>query len=190
VNVSDNARAGAGGYGHQVDYLSNMTKQLASITSRLRLLGIIILSTTLLNIGVLVGGVADSIAIRQYNQINSSDIANGIINASYFSIRWLIANLVIFAISLIVLGVTDVLKRRGDAFFQEISNAFQEFDKEPDSDVPKVPSDLLSEARISIRSFVSSADPPLIRGRYGTGIYALVNIAIILIAVIIYSQVA
>jgi hypothetical protein len=169
-------------------YVLDLITRLRIITSRLRVLGIVTLVLTLSNIAVLVGLVVASALIKQYNQVNSYAISNGIVSREYLSYWWLVGNLAILIVALVALGASDLLRRRGDAFFQEVSNTFQEIEKEQISNSSELPDELIAEARIGLRSFASSADPPLIRGRFGAGIYALVNIVIVLISVILYAQ--
>jgi hypothetical protein len=171
-------------------HASDLSMHLGAITSSLRLLGIMTLLMTLSNLGTLVGLVIDSSLIQQANQANSSNISQGLAEKQYLSYWWLVASLIVFALALLILGISDIQRRRGDAIFQEVSNTFQEIENEQTTDSRGLRGELMAAARIALRSFASSADPLLIRGRYGTGIYALVNIVIVLVAVILYSQAA
>lgn len=172
-------------------YAFDLTSHLDRISSSLRAMGVLTLFLTLCDLGVLVGQVISSALIEQSNQTGASEaVANGYtFYKDYLSYWWLVGVLVIFVIALIILGTSDLLRRRGDAIFQEVSNTFQEVKDGQSSESRELQSELMTKARISLRSFASSADPLLIRGRYGSGIYALVNIVIVLIAVILYAQV-
>lgn len=176
-------------YGVKYGLLGTLTEQLHGITYRMRILGVMILFVSLANVAVLVGGVISGISIRQYNQINSFNIANNGLPAEYFSSLWLIANLAIFVVALVMLGLSDVMRRRGDSLFQEVSNLFQELGVNPvdtSGEVVKVS----VGARFELRSFSSAADLPLIRGRFGAGVYAAVNFVVVIVAVILYTQFA
>jgi hypothetical protein len=173
-------------------YAFELTKTLDKISRLLRTLGILTLFLTLCNLGLLIGQVINSALIAQDNQVNRINASSEgyTFYQSYLSYWWLVGTLATFAVTLITLGAFDLMRRRGDAIFQEVSNRFQEIEKEQSPESREMQSELMPQARISLRSFASSADPPLIRGRYGTAIYALVNIVVVLIAVILYAQVA
>jgi hypothetical protein len=167
---------------------SDLVEQLSLIALRLRKLGVATLSITILNIVVLVGGATSSIAAKQFNETNSQSIAEGNLYSEHFTFWWLIANLAIFAISIVVLGVSDTFRRRGDAVFQELSGNFQEYEEPRLTSSGTRQDGWIAQTRLTLRFFASAADPPLVRGRYGVGIYALVNTVIVLMAVIVYSN--
>jgi hypothetical protein len=173
-------------------YLIDLTRRLDRISIRLRISGVLTLVLTLSNIGMLIGMVISSSLVQRYNQINSSYISQGG-SKEYLSYLWLIGSVVIFVITLAMLGTADTLRRRGDAIFQEISSTFQEIDQEgidrdqSSSSIGPL-AELTAEARISLRTFGSSADQLLIGGRFGPAIYALINFIVVIIATILYSQ--
>jgi hypothetical protein len=72
--------------------------------------------------------------------------------------------------------------------FQEIDKEGNDGNKSPDKIAPLA--ELTAEARISLRTFGSSAGPPLIANRFGSAIYALVNLIVIIFATLLYSQVS
>jgi len=172
-------------------YVLGLTSHLDRISSALRILGVLTLLLTLCGLGALVGQVISSALIGQSNQIGATQASTEgtIFYRQYLSYWWLVGILIVFTFTLAILGTSDLLRRRADAIFQEVSNTFQGVEKGTSLGL-ELQSELMTRARISLRSFASSADPPLIRGRYGAGIYALANVIIVLIAVILYAQVA
>ena len=76
----------------------------------------------------------------------------------------------------------EYLRRLGDALFEEISDEFQRpmMKSVPEeSEFGPPPNDL--DARVALRSFSSTADLPLIPGKFGPGIYALINIGLLIL---------
>jgi hypothetical protein len=75
--------------------------------------------------------------------------------------------------------VHENLRKTGDALFEEISDELQRrFKRRTVSDKPSVsgePSPYLA-ARITLRSFSSTADLPLVPGKFGPGLYAFVSV--------------
>jgi hypothetical protein len=177
----------------KLESMYRMTRELHLITYFLRLLGFPVLIASLANLAVLVIAVINGISVQQYNQINSNAIANFERSAKYFSSQWLEINLAVLILALILLAISDTLRRRGDALFQEISNAYQELELEADLSSPFFQEEIeagSTRARTELRSFSTAADLPLIRGRYGAAIYAAVNVIIVIVAVILYTQFA
>ena len=80
----------------------------------------------------------------------------------------------------------DQTRKRGDGLYQEVSNELQIVESSDKDE--RVPADLAREARLDLRSFASAADLPLVPGRIGTPVYSFVNVAIIVISVILFSQ--
>jgi len=85
-----------------------------------------------------------------------------------------------FAVSAIALIVKfDNLRRKGDALFQEISN-----------DLQNVPGDSLRSAtgreiRILLRELSAESELPLFSGRSGPGVYAVTNLILMGMAVLL-----
>jgi hypothetical protein len=191
VNKLDVLKNEAGSF-DSYRHIFDLAKKLDRTSHFLRVLGILALFATLCNLGVLVGQAIDSALVARNNQLGAAGaVANGYtFYREYLSYWWLVGVSAVFVAALIILGTFDLLRRRGDAIFQEVSNGFQELESDSPSKSREVRGELIRQAGASLRSFASAEDPLLIRSRFGIGIYAITNIAIVLIAVILYSQAA
>lgn len=74
----------------------------------------------------------------------------------------------------------DTLRRSGDALFQEVSNHLQ-----------GMPSDFLSSAiglefRIALRELAAACELPLFPGRWGAGIYMLLNSTVLVAIMLLF----
>jgi hypothetical protein len=85
--------------------------------------------------------------------------------------------IVCFSVNFLLLLLYDRFRKRGDAYFEEISDELQwdlKLSKKSDSNLERKRPDI--EARVILREYINVTDLPLVRGRNGITIYALVNI--------------
>lgn len=77
------------------------------------------------------------------------------------------------ALSLLVIGLHELARKRGDGYFQELSDQLHQIAEEPFARV------LVVRARTAARSFSSAADLAFFRGRFGTPAYAALNLGVL-----------
>lgn len=148
--------------------------------SRVRRTGLLVLLISLVDIFVLIAGVAAGV-YAQISYQNSNETGAVFSSAPI----WLLVNALIFTIAIATLAIFDQERRRGDATYQEISNELQVLENLDGK--REVPRDLGRTARLELRFFATAADLPLIPGRIGVSAYALINITIVLISVILFG---
>jgi hypothetical protein len=85
--------------------------------------------------------------------------------------------LALIAGALITLGLYESHRRRGDGYFQELSDLLQLLFGGDGENVDRV---VVQRARLAVRSFSSAADLPFVSGKRGSAVYATVNLAILL----------
>jgi hypothetical protein len=179
---------GAGG-----DLMTGSARELLRITRRLRLIGALVLVVTSGSFGVLLWSIAQS----QYRYVS---------DAQFFALL----NIAVAMSTVGLLGAFEVLRKRGDAIFQEMSDELQWYvgrsaprdhprGGSAGSGHPRGRSTLTSrestnpqerpvfEARVALRTFSAAAELPLIPGRFGGAIYAALNLAVAIAAVLIFQ---
>lgn len=164
-----------------IEDIRGMLRELRRLTYKVRRLGLLVLMVTLADIFTLIAGVAATI-ISLINYRNNNYTGSPYGQSPY----WLIGNAAVFVASIVILGYFDQTRKRGDGLYQEVSNELQIVESSDKDE--RVPADLAREARLDLRSFASAADLPLVPGRIGTPVYSLLNVAIIVISVILFSQ--
>lgn len=93
---------------------------------------------------------------------------------------FIISILVAFG-ALLAIILFDVVRRKGEAMFEELSNYHQS----TAGTEPQVPESL--EFRLLLRQFLSTTTLPLVRGRAGPAYYALLNIVMMLLSATFFS---
>jgi len=146
-----------------------MVTSLSALSACLRKVGVVIFIATMVNVAILVASVTDII------YAGKSEAAS-----SFGRAVFLIINFIVFTLLMLSLGFFDISRKKGDVFFQDVSNAFQDLESMHAPDDNRLPLTTLVRARIELRRFSLVADPPLVRGRLGLLIYALANIVVIL----------
>jgi hypothetical protein len=151
--------------------------RIARNTRVIRLGGLVILLLSLANLFVLVASV-----IYLGNVTDSYD----------YTAAFLIASATLTFFTLTVLAIVESLRKRTDAYFQEVSDELQ---YSPNSAAhtsnPSQPSERLRkrlelQARVVLREFSVASDLPLMPGRLGVSLYALVALAILVGSVVVY----
>lgn len=142
----------------------DLAYHLSRINSRMRTLGLMSLGFTLLNFAVLSIGVPYIMFVgSRYSYILLMVTSLSTITAFF---------------AMVSLALLDRRKREGEAVFQELSEQL-EAEAGRDLDNRKIS----SRMRVTIREFGQSAELPLISGRSGSTIYAVVNIVITIVTV-------
>jgi hypothetical protein len=72
----------------------------------------------------------------------------------------------------------DLLRKRGDALFEEISDELQ-WNIRKNLAAPTTTDRPELNARVALRSFARATDLPLVPGKYGPGIYGTINFVIL-----------
>jgi hypothetical protein len=103
----------------------------------------------------------------------------------YFGNRFLALLAASFAVvALALVLVYDRIRRRGDASFEEISDEFQWYLSRPTVEGSVTPP---LDVRIALRTFARTSDLPLVPGRFGPAIYAVVDIVVAVTTVLMLS---
>jgi hypothetical protein len=167
----DSAQRQAREFAGRGEFVSASARELRAITRRLRLISALVLLVSAGSFGVLLW----SIAARSSYEYEG--------NADFF----VALNIVVAMSTIALLGTFEVLRKRGDAIFQEMSDELQWHVGRPDArDAPRERP--LFDVRVALRTFSAAADLPLIPGRYGGAVYAAVNLAVAVAAVFIYQS--
>ena len=153
---------------------SNIEQYLTSLqktTLNLRVLGLQILLLTVLNLSGVLAMTSHIFQNQRGVLLTSTDILIGVIVLSA--------------------AFHDAMRRRGDVLFEEVSNELHWGGKESSdvtgseakhSDRPTL------DARITLRSFAYASDLPLIPGKFGPGIYIVVNLFFLFLSWFLYSH--
>jgi len=138
--------------------LRGSVEELHWISRSLRRLGTCILIITLVDVGMLLWGLSRGIG------------------SGYGGQSSLLLSIIVLAMANIAaLGFFESLRKRGDAIFQELSDELQWHVGRPSGEgVPQ--NRPLLEARIAMRTFSVAAELPLVPGRFGGAVYAILNL--------------
>ena len=136
---------------------------------RLRVTGVSVVCATLLDVALAVD-FAISAARRAKSTLDLS-----------FSIVEIAA---IAAVAILLVVVHEFLRKRGDAVFEEVSDELQwdTTGRRKTTEAGYAGSRPLLDARITLRSFASSSDLPLVPGKLGPAFYATLNILVLLVS--------
>jgi hypothetical protein len=149
-------------------YLMDAVYQLERISARLTRIGLAALAGTAANIAVVLLGTLteNEYAAEWYLQVGA----------------------VIVGVVLLAVAAFDTLRKRGDALFQEVSDELQWFVGRKDVETSLPQSRPFLPARVALRSFANAAQLPLVPGVRGPGLYAVLNLALVLAAAFLYSS--
>lgn len=138
----------------QFEDLEEYIYQLQRIARWLRLLGLVILSTTLFNLGV-VGAAAVRILPPSIGLQMSS---------------------ILFVSAVLLAMMFEQLRRRGEVIYGEVTDELHRTHNEPHLERPRI------SFRIALKNFASSMELPLIPGRFGASLYLLLDLGALLFA--------
>lgn len=142
---------------------------LRTITRLLQRYAFLALVFTILNFGALIV----SVCFRFFS-------FSGILNtASRFIIEIYVPILLTLTAVLTIVRY-EILRKRGDALFEEISDELQWNIKRAVSTTEERP---MLTARVALRSFARATDLPLIPGKFGPGLYATINFLLVFLVV-------
>lgn len=127
-------------------------ESLERIAKRLRVLGLVLLSLTILNFGILTATVLGLFAPYLSAQYAAVLFVGVILTATYF----------------------ESSRRRGEAIYSEVTDEFhRRSSRRPTEDASMA-------FRIALKDFAVSMDLPLVPGRFGAAAYVAVNLALVL----------
>ncbi len=154
----------------RLSFAQKLVSRMQATTFRLRVGGFVALALTLANLATLIGGVVALADAESYE----------------YTAGFLVGNAVLGFGSLLLLGVLEASRKHGDAMFQELSDTLQWFagrrSRAAGSSIEK----LSQDARFALRSYSGAADVPLVPGRFGVSVYALVNLLVVLASLLVY----
>jgi len=151
--------------------LVDSLRRISRITSRIRHANSLVALLTL-------GNLAAAIFVIVNPRITQTN---------YFVAEAVMASVTCLATALLMLGVQERWRKVGEVLFEEISDELQWFavsDKAISSTKPMGMPRL--DHRIILRQFAKTTDLPLVPGKHGGAIYALVNL---LVGIFSYSTV-
>lgn len=154
----------------QVFNLDKAFYYLKHITHKLHRLGLLIYSSTMLNL-IISFFFISKLDIHLFGEVPKFGIALAIVFICLFSLS-----------NLVMVVFYENYRKRGETLFEEISDEIQW--RISDRQVSKYDEEVLIdykpwlESRVILRDFVKTTDLPLIPGKYGTSIYAIINIVI------------
>ena len=136
--------------------------RLAAISNSLRLYGLLLSMGTLFNILAPVAVVV-FFALQQGQIVGTALIVAGLT-----------------AINIMVAVMFDMLRKRGEVIFEEVSDEFQWYVGRTESSTMERPGPRPDFAvRLVLRDFARAGDLPLARGRNGPATYVVVNIFVL-----------
>lgn len=156
--------------GEQTSSVEHAVGELAHLTRRLRIFGLVALTITVVNIGTLFW-VIFLTARSRYIYVEGGNS--------------LVLTSIVFTVgTVVILSLFEALRKRGDVIFQELSDELQwHVGRRSGSEVPRERP--LLDARVSLRAFSATSELPLIPGRFGGAIYAALNLSITLTSVLL-----
>lgn len=151
--------------------LIKSVQELETLTRALERTSVLILQMTL-------GGIIGSVTIPMF-----------LVSLSRFGVDpALRASASLFAVLLVFMNLISLIRyerlhKRGDTLFEEISDELNWYLREPPAEKSSVANRTPPiTVRVVLRSYTRTTDLPLIPGRFGPGIYGLVNIAVMVLA--------
>ncbi len=159
----------------RLSFAKDLVEQMRITTARLRRGGFLALAVTLGNVATLIAGVVYLADAPSYAH----------------TAGFLFFNAVLGFGCLLLLGTLEAARKHGDAVFQELSDNLQWFagrKVRPGGVSNQVYTyeKITQEARLALRSYSGAADVPLVPGRFGVSLYALLNLLVVLSSLLVY----